>query len=278
MNLIDAIDTEIGTLPQPSFDLDTLIEHELRRRTRVRRIAIGAGAVASAALAATVVFASLPTHSTAEPTVSTRPTPSATPIPLPTQSWQVLPLPTGVPPSLDVTLGRIGPSLGMPAGTRFHFVDAGGVYKAIDTQWGSHSGPWGQISIDGAARVDKFDYSCATWTPCTEVTGADGSMTYVAGPIVGPEPSESPSAAASSLNPGLEPSQTPSSRAPVQPGVEQRGPVASAENDFVWSYHPDGTFVEIILDPEHEPAGLTIAQLVAAGLAFSAVAPYQPGS
>ncbi len=276
MNLIDAIDTEIGTLPQPSFDLDTLIQHELHRRTRVRRIAIGAGAVVSAALAATVVFASLATHSTAEPTVSTPVTPSATPIPLPTQSWQVLPLPTGVPPSLDVTLARIGPSLGMPAGTRFHFVDAGGAYKGIETHWGSHA--WGQISIDGAARVDKFDYSCAMWTPCTEVTGADGSMTYVAGPILGPEPSESPSAGASNLKPGSEPSQTPSSRAPVQPGVEQPGPVASAIIDMVFSYHPDGTFVMITIDPEYAPAGLTIAQLVAAGQAFSVAAPYQPGS
>jgi hypothetical protein len=57
-------------------------------------------------------------------------------------------------------------------------------------------------------------------------------MTYVAGPIVGPEPSESPSACGSNLPPAGQPRQ-----------------VITAELDFVFSYHPDGSWVWITLDP-----------------------------
>lgn len=135
--------------------------------------------------------------------------------------------------------------------TRFEFIDAGGYMRAVQASWGSG---WGHIEVGEAARVDQSDYSCAFWTPCTEVTGADGSMTYVAGPIVGPEPSESPSAGGSNLPPAGQPRQ-----------------VITAELDFVFSYHPDGSWVWITLDPKHAPANLTIPQLVAVGLAFSAV-------
>jgi len=256
MNLTEAINTEIGTPPPPSFELQDLIRYGLERRARTRRIGVGVGIAMCAAIATTAALAPWPHHSSVRPTATTPPTtpsPATSPsptFPLPTRSWPVLALPTGVPPSLDAILDRIGPNLGVPAGTKFEYTDLGGTYKIVQAPWGP-AGSWGNISVDPIADISIETYSCAELINCTEVTGADGSMTYVAGPIVAPEPQSTQSSTSS----------------PVFP----RSTGHYAPNNFVYSYHPDGTFVMIIIDRDHTPATLTIEQLVEAGQAFSMV-------
>jgi hypothetical protein len=44
-----------------------------------------------------------------------------------------------------------------------------------------------------------------------------------------------------------------------------------AGGDFVYSYHPDGTFLMFNIDAAHTPAGLTIDDLLAVALAFNGI-------
>lgn len=255
MNLAESIDAEIGTPPPPAFDLETLIRHGLRRHTRARRIGIGAGVVVSVAIAASIVFASSAPHPAAEPTATTTPSPPPTTpillptgswplIPLPTGSWSPIPLPTGVPQSANAILARVGPSLGVPPGTRFRYHDWGHDNRGVDASWGPSSS-WGAIMLARANDVSTEIYSCALYGDCIEVTGVDGSMTYVAGPIVARESKVS--------------------------GYPLTAAHAPPPTNHVFSYHPDGTFVMINIVPTHAPATLTVEQLVAAGQAFSLV-------
>jgi hypothetical protein len=253
MNLTEQISAEVGSPPPPSFELDTLIQHALDRRARDRRIVIGLGTMLAAAVVATVVLAPWQTRVGA-PAASPGPATSESPIPLPTRSWPVQPPPTGVWPGLNVTLARIGPSLGVPAGTRFGFTDLGGSEKSVEASWGS-----GDITLAAAAAVSKKIYSCELTINCIEVTGTDGSMTYVGGPVVAPGP---PTPTSTIVAP---------TRISISAAEQFQGQQSYAVTDFVWSYHPDGTFVMISINPTLAPASLTVAQLVAAGQAFSGV-------